>query len=241
MTEFNTIEFDEITKNYTIPEKCKVKYGSVKIFYEKGIVKPSKECIEFSLLQARDGNQVANRPGGERKRGPSEMFCNTLQGKFAEEIRRYNAIQQNLLCSLVDYTRTPLGKGDDGDLIVDNIPEQIKSVPFFSNLMLIECKSIQWILNKYHRLVLVRIFPCIKKIVLENLNINDNNFKNKFDILRKTINDTKWSADIVGYITTENLKKIVASNHTIKKWYTLQKSTVIDADNYYVAASDLAK
>lgn len=52
-------------------------------------------------------------------------------------------------------------------------------------------------------------------------------------------NCNRWSYDIPGFITHEDLCYVIKNEHIIKQGSILNGSTKIDADNYYVQTGDM--
>lgn len=225
---------------YIVPKEGRIRFGEGDFVYKN--ISPSEKCLTFAFEQARDMNQWASRPGGKEKRTSVKMFANTFQGKFIEEVicdHVRNALK--LKCSDVDYERTPLGKEDGGDLIINSLPTQIKSVPPYGNLLFLECRNIVKTVSLYERFILGRLFPSIFKVIKDNdINNNmfvDNEAEKVYNIIRGY--DNQWDVDIVGKTNKETVKKAISLNHVIKQNERLGEKTWMDADNYYIVASDL--
>ena len=233
-------------KQYFIPQEGKVPFGNECYFVKRHC--PSSECMEFSYLQAQNLAQWPSRPGGQNERKHVEMYINTLQGKMSEEVGMYyfNEVLK-FPCSNVDYDRTEKGQGDNSDLIIEirNKPfnVQVKSALFYSNLLLLEKANINKILDVYDIFTLARISPSIKKVLklknITNINFKQENEKENKKEISNIIENVKWQVEITGHVNKEHIQKIVKENHLISQGYTLNKTTTMDADNYYVLAKDL--
>lgn len=104
-----------------------------------------KQALDFaySMVYA-DGHHRAYRSGGSITRKKGEQFCNTFQGKLAE-IVLYDFLRINysdIKVSEPDFSIMGKGLWDDTDLkINDKFNISIKSMAFFSNLLLLETKD----------------------------------------------------------------------------------------------------
>lgn len=183
-----------------------------------------------------------HRSGGDKKRNPLEIFFNTFQGKMGEFIVRDEFVNKKIDCSEVDINIFGKGIWDNGDLIINEKKICIKSMAFFSNLLLLEKND--WDENglylqntdnkvKYDYFVAVRIKPNIKEIFT---NVVANFEKNEFS---KILDLAKFYYDIPGVMSSETLKHIIRKGYVIKKGNILNKKTILDADNYYIQNGDL--
>ena len=59
------------------------------------------------------------------------------------------------------------------------------------------------------------------------------------NVLWKEIEKVVWTYDYAGYISIEHLKELIKLGFIIRKGDTLNGSTQIDADNYYIQAGDM--
>ena len=62
-----------------------------------------------------------------------------------------------------------------------------------------------------------------------------------YDILKNLFNYSCFKYNIAGFITIDDLKTIINSNHYIPQGSTLNQSTHMDADNYYIQSDDMGE
>jgi hypothetical protein len=84
---------------------------------------------------------------------------------------------------------------------------------------------------------LVRIKPDVDE--LARLFSSSHYEKEILESLKSQILNQKWSYDIPGFMTSEDLAQVLNSNHLIPKGARLNNSVTMDADNFYVQAGDL--
>ncbi len=141
-----------------------------------------------------------------------------------------------------------LGEWDDSDISLDNIKFSIKSTKFYGNLLLLETKD--WNKNGeyipnlnteknsiYNYFVLVRIKPDAEKLMISKrfLYSNEINKEELYSLIKSVI----WEYDIVGYITNEDLKSIIANDFILPQNSMLNGKISMDAENYYIQSGDM--
>lgn len=218
---------------YTISKKT--------IFKEKLI---KKELIDTAFnfayeMSFGEGFHRSHRSGGSIIRNQKEMFENTFQGKLAELVLNDELLENGISTSGVDLGVMGEGLWDQGDLVAEGKHINVKSMAFFSNLLLLECKD--WNKNaeyihdegtfSYDYFASVRIKPNIKQI------FNDNDFSEK-QKLYDVIDKTDFYYDLPGVMSKKTLEEIIRRQYIIKKGDQLNHTTM-DADNYYIQSGDL--
>lgn len=90
----------------------------------------------------------------------------------------------------------------------------------------------------YDYFIFVRIKPSIVDLLKQNRFLYSN-FVAKDD-LYKIVFSEKWSYEVSGYLTRENLIDVIHSNHIIHQGEYLNTiDTKMDADNYYLLLYNL--
>lgn len=207
-----------------------------------------KETFDFAYAMSfgMSGEHRKYRSGGTHLRKNGEIFANTFQGKLSE-FAVYNSLQKFFKLSKPDLSTYGLGEWDDYDFVINNKKISIKSTKSFGNLLLLETKdwneSGEYIPNiekgtsVYDIFILVRLKPCCEDI-LKKMRLLYSNSESK-EKLEKEILFLEWNYDIPGFITQEDFKYAIINRHIIKQGDLLNGKTRIDADNYYVQASDM--
>lgn len=210
-----------------------------------------KKAIDFSFEMCfGKGHHRGTRSGGSHQRKNGEMFCNAFQGKLAEIAVYDYFVNNNISCSELDFSISPEGIWDDADLIYKEKKISIKSVAFFSDLLLLETKdwnsSGQYIPNlskgltaNYDYFILVRIKPDIKKI-FKSKGLYDSNEARK-QTIDEVFREYQWQSQIVGYCTHKTIKHIIANEYILPQNSLLNGKAIMDAENYYVQSGDLKK
>jgi len=210
-----------------------------------------QKVIEFAYAMCfGEGHHRANRTGGHYARKAGEKFCNTFQGKLAEQMLYNYFISQGLKVQEPDFRILDVGAWDDSDLEINGIKINIKSVASQSNLLLLETRD--WdqhgrylpnvSLNngstiQYDYFILVRINPDIKKLFQSKIMYHSNNIA-KADI-EKLISENIWSYDIAGYCTNQNIIEAIADDCILPQNSILNNYTSMDAENYYIQSGDM--
>jgi len=214
-----------------------------KVTFSENVIK--KELINTAFKFAYDmaygeGFHRNHRSGGSINRTPAEVFANTFQGKLAELILDDELKKNEIVTSGVDLGVFEKGVWDHGDIVANGKNINVKSMAFFSNLFLLECKD--WDENGiyipdegsfiYDYFVCVRIKPNIKDLFK-----NGDSDKEK---MFKILNAQDLYFDIPGCFSITTLKEVIKRNYIIKKGDKLNQTTM-DADNYYIQSGDLKK
>ena len=117
----------------------------------------------------KSGEHRKYRSGGSHLRKNGEIFCDTFQGKLAEFFVYKELTSMGINCPKTCIEKWGLGTRDDDDFSINNTSINIKSMAFFSNLLLLKTKdwdiSGKYIPNSkyYDYFVVVRIKPELKK------------------------------------------------------------------------------
>lgn len=191
-----------------------------------------------------EGHHRGHRTGGQYSRKNGELFANTFQGKLVEICLRDEFLRNELDCSSVDLNIYGEGVWDDGDLIVNNKKINVKSMSFFSNLLLLETKD--WnndggyipsngTISDYY--IIVRIKPDIKG-VLRSKRLFYSDFIEKEEIENIILNQM-WEYDLPGFITHDQLVEVIRNKQIIPQNALLNGSTPMDAENYYIESGDM--
>ena len=202
-----------------------------------------KSCLFSYKMAFQEGFHRSSRSGGDMRRNQLEIFTNTFQGKIGEFVVKDELEKRNLNCSEVDLDVFGKGIWDNGDLIVNGKNLNVKSMAFFSNLLLLEKKD--WSRNgiylkntdnetNYDYFVAVRIKPNIKEIFTELSELYT------LESLTEVISRTDFYFDIPGAISAKTLTHLIDYDYIIEKNSILNGKTIMDADNYYVQSGNLA-
>jgi len=148
-------------------------------------------------------------------------------------------------CPKPEIERWGKGKWDDQDFIINNIRISIKSMAFFSNLLLLETKDWDadgnYIPNKkkYDLFVIIRLKPDLKSF-FRTKRILYTNFLKK-ELVREIITAIEFEADIPGYVEHEKLVEIIKENQILPQNVFLNGKIKMDAENYYILSRDFTK
>jgi len=226
-----------ITRKKAFPENPRI--------FKKKTIKTAFD-FAYDMTFGNVGQHRSNRSGGTIKRKNGEIFANVFQGKLAE-CAASNLFYKIDATVLPDFSLYRLGKWDSVDIEVCNKKIAVKSTKSFGNLLLLEQKDWdtdgRYIPNKddgiayYDYFVLIRIKPFCEDIMRANkwLYAKSLDRENLWAVVEKQ----DWSYDYAGYITLDDLRSIIQNGFVIKQGELLNRSTVMDADNYYVQAGDM--
>lgn len=212
-----------------------------------------KQALDFaySMVYA-EGHHRAYRSGGSISRKKGEQFCNTFQGKLAE-IVLYEFLCSNysdVKVSEPDFSIMGKGLWDDTDLkINDKFNVSIKSMAFFSNLLLLETKDWDqqgaYIPNLstdnnglYDYFIIVRLKEDIKQLFRhEKLFYSDEKIDK--DKIEEIILSKKWYFDIPGCASLKTIIHLIEKKNILSKGALLNNSVLMDAENYFCEVSKL--
>ena len=208
-----------------------------------------KQIIDFSYdMSFGAGHHRQHRSGGTNMRKAGEQFCNVFQGKLAEVVVREYLMSKRLDVNEPDFNVYGIGVWDDSDLYVNGKNISVKSAAHFSNLLLLETKDYDdygnYIPNlktgkisKYDYYVLVRINPDIKTIFRKNKLLYNEYIDRQ--TIEKLIFSQEWKFEITGFVSHDDFVSVINNRHIIPQNAMLNGNTKMDADNYYIQASDM--
>lgn len=207
-----------------------------------------ERAFDFSReMTVGSGQHRDHRSGGSNHRNSVAIFHDAFNGKICEIATRMSirsSVPQLTEISEIDFSTSALGSWDSGDLKIGSHTLHVKSTKHFGNLLLLE--QADWSPEgnyapggsakesvQAEAIVLARVKPELWKAVSSDL------FENDQRRLRDQILEVKWYVNVVGFATKSDIRLAIAKKHLIKKNALLQKSTYMDADNYYIQAGDL--
>ena len=196
----------------------------------------------YAMTFGKEGEHRKYRSGGSNVRRNGEVFCDTFQGKLAEYFVYQSLTNMKINCPEPGIETWNLGKWDDEDFSVNQKLINVKSMAYFSNLLLLETsdwdKTGLYIPNKkfYDYFVVVRMRPDIKKEfkVRRILYTYDLSIREIKSVIEKQV----FHADIPGYVTKAFLQEVIKTKQILPKVSTLNGKTKMDAENYYILSSD---
>lgn len=205
--------------------------------------------FSYNMSFGKSGAHRNYRSGGTHHRKNGEIFANAFQGKLAEFATYEYLKRKDIDVDEPDISVHGLLQWDAYDLKANNKVINIKSTKYYGDLLLLERADwddeARYIPNLdkenviYDFFVLVRIKPDIAKILKQNrLYLSD---RCNYDILKNLFNYSCFKYNIAGFITIDDLKTIINSNHYIPQGSTLNQSTHMDADNYYIQSDDMGE
>ncbi len=209
-----------------------------------------EESFEFAydMTFGREGWHRGRRSGGQTYRRNGEIFIDTFQGKLAE-FAFYNLFR-NTDADIDPPDLRVMGQSewDSSDFTVNGLEVAIKSTKFYGNLLLLETKdwdsegryipNYQNGCSEYDYFVLERIRPEGTTLMTENrwLYLDDLDRS----VLRDAVLSEDWEANLVGFITREELvDEVIGKGQILPQNSMLNGHTKMDAENYYVQAGDM--
>ena len=234
-----------VSSNNHYEAVSKKKYIPYHFFKEKSIDKAFNFAYDMSF--GFKGEHRKYRSGGSINRKNGEIFINTFQGKLAE-MGIYNVFYKNKMnIDEPDFETYGLGTWDKYDFKAGDKKISVKSTKNYGQLMLLETKD--WTLDAmykpnifnensfYDYFILVRIAPSGEDIMKHERLLYQNECDK--ESLHKIILNKKWSYDIPGFITHDELEYIIKNNYIIEKNAILGIKTKMDAENYYIQAGEM--
>lgn len=209
----------------------------------------------YRMTFGGEGAHRNMRTGGTANRTNGQKFANTFQGKLGELAVYKELCRLGLNASQPDYTVGGLGYWDHFDMIVNDRQVSIKSIKFFSQLLLLETGD--WDDNgrylhgmdanrniipvQYDFVFLSRINPSSED-TLSHHHLLYSDRVNRND-LSDIILSNEWGYDIPGFITCDDLIYVIQHRHIIPAHSMFspngRRYTEIEAENYYVRAADM--
>lgn len=227
----------KVTRKVSFKELGKFKHTTVSAVFR----------FAYDMTFGGKGEHRHSRSGGTQYRNNLQIFANTFQGKLSE-FAVANLFYQHKEFKAPDLSVGPLGYWEDADFKLGDHVIAVKSTKSYGNLLLLETKdwdkngnyvSGQGNLRSYTHLILVRVKPDIERIlsILKKEHQSEYSFKN----LECAVIKQRWCYDIPGYVTGNDLKRVIELNHLIPKGAVLNNVVKMDADNYYVQTGDMRK
>jgi len=202
------------------------------------------ETLDFAYAMTfgKDGEHRRYRSGGTHTRKNGEIFCDTFQGKLAEYFVFQRLESMGINCPRPDIEKWGLGKWDDEDFLINNKLINVKSMAFFSNLLLLETKD--WDKNGlyipnnkyYDYFIVVRIKPELKKEFRIKRMLYSNDIG--YEIIKSLLEKLSFFADTPGYITSAFLREKIRKRQILPKNSMLNGRIKMDAENYYILSID---
>ena len=196
----------------------------------------------YEMTFGKTGEHRKYRSGGTVNRRNGEIFCDTFQGKLAEFFVYQSFKNLGIDCPMPDLETWELGKWDNEDFLINGKLINVKSMAFFSNLLLLETKDWdqqgKYIPNNksYDFFVTVRVKPELKKeFKLHKILYSDIVPEQR---LRSIIEKQDFVADIPGFVKGSFLKQKIKEKQILPKSAMLNGSMKMDAENYYVMSTD---
>ena len=196
----------------------------------------------YEMTFGKAGEHRKYRSGGTANRRNGEIFCDTFQGKLAEFFVYQSFKKLGIDCPMPDLATWDLGKWDSEDFLINGKLINVKSMAFFSNLLLLETKDWdqqgKYIPNNksYDFFVTVRVRPELKKeFKLQKILYSDIVPEQR---LRSIIEKQDFVADIPGFVKGSFLKQKIKEKQILPKSAMLNGSMKMDAENYYVMSTD---
>lgn len=185
------------------------------------------------------GHHRKHRSGGTLKRKGVELFANTFQGKLAEFCVYAEARSLKQEVSFPDLSVHGEGLWDESDLEIGDKKLSVKSMAYFSNLLLLEKADYNvkgsYIPSKntiYDFIIAVRLKPDLKSVLRkERMLYNETVQKTE---LKKLVESNTWFYDISGGISNRGFREIITNNHLLPKGAMLNGKLQLDAENYYI-------
>ena len=202
------------------------------------------ETLDFAYAMTfgKDGEHRRYRSGGTHTRKNGEIFCDTFQGKLAEYFVFQRLKSMGINCPRPDIEKWGIGKWDDEDFLINNKLINVKSMAFFSNLLLLETKD--WDKNGlyipnnkyYDYFIVVRIKPELKKEFRIKRMLYSNDIG--YEIIKSLLDKLSFFADTPGYITSAFLREKIRERQILPKNSMLNGRIKMDAENYYILSID---
>jgi len=236
-------EMDVEGNSYTVRQK--VKFHELATFKSTTIL--SVFQFSFDMTFGAKGEHRHSRSGGSIYRDNLEIFANTFQGKLSE-FAVANLFYKHPDFKPPDLGTHALGYWEDVDFLIGDKVIAVKSTKSYGNLLLLE--KADWDAQGnylpssrnprvYTHLLLVRIKPDVDEL---RMPLNDSIYEQDIaESLKSQFLNQKWAYDIPGFITHDDLGRIVNSKNVIPRGARLNNSVTMDADNFYVQAGDLRR
>lgn len=244
MTRLNrTVEQDDsIHYNFTASKPFK----AIDSLSKADII--SARDFAYNMTFAGQGEHRATRTGGNYTRMNGEIFLNAFNGKLGEfAIKRYLE-DLGFEVPAVDLSVYGLGDWDTADFILNNRKLSVKTIKYFSNLLLLEKGDwnaggcyIPNLMNDggkydYHILVRLKGNNELEKVLKMQRKLYSTLTKEEIEAL--TDNYTV-QFDLPGVATCNMLKQTILANQVVLQNEYIGQFTKLQADNYYIQSGDL--
>lgn len=209
----------------------------------------SNEIVEkvfdfsYRMTFGKEGEHRNHRSGGTYKRQNGEIFANTFQGKLAE-YALFDVLKRNgIPVAKPDSGVFELGRWDLFDLTTGRETISIKSTKSFGNLLLLEEKDYDEKatylpnLKGYDFTFLIRMKPFCEDLMKKNRFLYSSVIDR--ESLRQVVLSERWSYDIPGYVTRNDLIRIINDKYILPRGSMLNGKTRMDASNYYVQSGNM--
>lgn len=201
----------------------------------------------YQMTFGSKGEHRNHRTGGQHQRDLKSIFIDAFTGKIGEFAFFNHCLNRGFGVSKVDLSVHQLGIWDNGDFKV-NCPNRdyhvaVKTTQDYGNLLLLESADWAVVDNRavylpntsptmYDALFFCRVKSDIKQQFLQNTNPTQTQIIN----LKHAI---KPQAQIVGWISNQDLVNVINNNHLLPQNSLLNGKTKMDADNYYIQSGCL--
>lgn len=225
-----------------------IRFEPLDVFDQKIVEKVFN--FAYGMSFGHKGVHRDHRTGGIIRRKKGEIFADAFQGKIAE-FALWNLLNDNgIQLEAPDTKMHGEGVWDSYDFIYGDIKIAVKSTKSFGQLILLEQKD--WNEEglytpnsntqneRYDYFVLIRLRPYASNILMDNRLLYSNTCNH--EQLRELIMEQKFSYDIPGYMTRNDLIQLIRENYFIPQGAYLNrigKNNRMDADNYYLQAGNL--
>ncbi|WP_288456114.1 hypothetical protein [uncultured Acinetobacter sp.] len=215
--------------------------------------------FSWNMTFGATGEHRSYRSGGQVIRDNLQKFCDVFIGKLGE-LAFFNISKKREKVDKIteiDYDCYGLGKWDSSDFLInDKYHIAIKTTKHFGNLLLLEEKD--WIVRDGKAIYLPNqnfeskgiynfLFFSRVKTDIHDL-IKQENFSKDTDInylksifFNQIMNAVSISLEVVGYVSNQDLVKIIEEDYILPQNSLLNKTTQMDASNYYIQSGFFKK
>lgn len=208
--------------------------------------------FSWNMTFGATGEHRSYRSGGQLIRNNIQKFCDVFIGKLGE-LAFFNVSKKRKKVNKIteiDYDCYGLGKWDSSDFIInDQYHVAIKTTKHFGNLLLLEEKD--WIVRSGRAIYLPNqnseskgvydfLFFSRVKTDIHDL-MKQENFSKDTDIndlklifFNQIMKAVSVSLELVGYVSNEDLVKIIEEDYILPQNSLLNGKTRMDASNYYI-------
>jgi hypothetical protein len=247
----------ESNNNYEVNSKVPFGHGTKAEFSTHDLEKAF--LFSWNMTFGAIGEHRSHRSGGQLIRNNLQKFCDVFIGKLGE-VAFFNLSKKRKKVhkiTEVDYECYQLGKWDSSDFIINyQYHIAIKTTKHYGNLLLLEEKD--WIVRDgkaiylpnqnseskgiYDFLFFSRVKTDIHDLIKQedfSKDIDINDLKSYF--FNQIMKAVSVSLEVVGYISNEDLVKIIEEDYTLPQNSILNGRTKMDASNYYIQSGFFRK